>query len=126
MSEEIKNKLNFITIEDYIWIIYLGIIFMSWYSNSLERDYYLHNNLKSKKKYQDIMIGIFTILLIIYLFFLYSAYQDYKNLKPTDSKHKKEFVTMSFIASILLVISGIIFLYIAIKDNELYVELAFN
>lgn len=126
MSEEVKNKLKEIEIEDYIWIIYLGIIFMSWYSNSLERDFYLHNNIESKKKYREIMIGIFTILLIVYLYFLYSAYQDLKNLKPNDSPKRRQLVIMSFIASLLLVISGILFLYISYKDNELYVELAFN
>ena len=126
MSEEIKNKLKSIEIEDYIWIIYLGIIFMSWYANSLERDFYLHNNPISKKYYREIMIGIFSILLIVYLYFLYSAYQDLKNLKQSDTPKRKELVTLSFIASLLLVISGIIFLYISFKDNELYVELAFN
>ena len=99
---------------------------MSWYANSLERDFYLHNNSISKKKYREIMIGIFIVLLIVYLYFLYSSYQDLVKLKKNDSSKKKELVIMSFVASLLLVICGILFLYISFKDDELYVELAFN
>ena len=63
------NKLKELKIEEYIWVIYLGIIFLSFYSNSLERDYFLYNDLNCKQKYQDIIIIIFTILLIIYIYF---------------------------------------------------------
>jgi len=126
MDKEVEDKLNQIMIEDYIWIIYLGIIFMSYYANSLEKKYYLKKDIQSKKKYREVMISIFSILLLVYLYFFYSSYQDLKNLKPSDSPKKKRLIVLSFIASLLLVISGIIFLYIAIKDDELYIELAFN
>ena len=126
MNKEVQDKLNQIMIEDYIWIIYLGIIFMSYYANSLEKNFYLKKDLENKKKYREIMITIFTILLLVYLYFFYSSYQDLKNLKESDSDKKKRLTILSFIASLLLVIAGIIFLYIAIKDDELYIELAFN
>ena len=58
----LKEKLNQLKIEDYIWLIYIGIIFLSWYSNSLERNYYIYKNEESKKKYRTIMIIIFSIL----------------------------------------------------------------
>ena len=99
---------------------------MSWYSNSLERKYYTCNDLQAKEKYRDIIIGIFIALLCVYLYFLYSAFNDYKKLKPSDSEKKKRLVTLSLIASLLIVISGTIFLYIAFADKDLNVELAFN
>ena len=40
--DNISNRLKQIKIEDNIWIIYLGIIILSFYSNSLEEDYYLY------------------------------------------------------------------------------------
>ena len=49
-----------------------------------------------------------------------------KKLRKTDSEQKKRLVTLSFIASLLITISGFIFLYIAIVDVDLNVELAFN
>lgn len=59
--EEINEKLKILNTEDYIWLIYIGIIFMSWYSNSLERKYFTENDIESKTKYQKIMVLIFTI-----------------------------------------------------------------
>ena len=49
-NNDLEEKLKQITIEDYIWIIYLGIIFLSWYGNSFERKYYKNNDLNSKNK----------------------------------------------------------------------------
>ena len=55
-KDDLKNKLDEIKAEDFIWVIYIGIIFLSYYANSLETKYYLNNdfvkNLKENiKKY---------------------------------------------------------------------------
>ncbi|MDD6223636.1 MAG: hypothetical protein PUB18_01380 [bacterium] len=124
--DEINAKLKQLRIEDLTWIIYIVIIVMSWYSNSLERKYYIYNDLHSKEQYRKMMILIFSILVVIYLYFLKSSYDDLKNIKPYDPYEKKHLTCMSFIGSLLVAISGFIFLYIAIMDEELHVELAFN
>lgn len=124
--KELNDKLKQIKIEDYIWVIYIGIIFLSWYSNSLERDYYIFNDLLSKEKYRQTLITIFSILLVVYFYFLKGSINDINNLKKTDSDKKKYLIYLSFIASLLIFISGIIFLYIAYKDKDINVELAFN
>lgn len=124
--DDINDKLREIRNEDIIWIIYLGIIFLSFYSNYLEKKYYLFKDIISKEKYQKIMIFIFAVLIIIYLYFLKDSIDSFKNLKETDSNTKKELVTLSLIASTLIFISGAIFLYCAIKNDNLDVELAFN
>ncbi len=121
----INDKLKELKIEDYIWIIYIGIIILSYYSNYLESKYYINNDIECKKKYREIMIGIFSILVIVYLYFLYSSYNSLKKLDSLDDD-KKILVILSFIASLLIVISGLIYLYIAFNDEDLTVELAFN
>lgn len=126
MTNELNNKLRQLTIEDFIWIVYIGIIILSFYSNSLERKYFLSNNQDYKDKYQKNMILIFSILIIVYLYFLKSSFDDLCNLKQTDSNKKKKLVYLSFLASLLIAISGFIFLYIAFVDDNLDVELAFN
>ena len=122
--EEINEKLKILNTEDYIWLIYIGIIFMSWYSNSLERKYFTENDIETK--YQKIMVLIFTILIVIYLYFLKESINDIKNLKPWDTPKKKNLVYLSFLGSLLIAISGFIFLYISIVDENLDIELAFN
>ena len=72
------------------------------------------------------MIIIFSILIVVYVYFLKNSVEDLNNLEPTDSLKKKRLVTLSFFASLFIAVSGFIFLYIAIVDEELNVELAFN
>ena len=125
-TNELNKKLEQLKIEDFIWIIYIGIIILSWYSNSLERKYFIYNDQISKEKYREIIILIFSILIVVYLYFLKDSYNDLQNLKLNDSENKKNLVFLSFVGSLLIFISGFIFLYIAIMDEDLNVELAFN
>jgi len=125
-SREVDDKLRQIRIEDYIWVIYIGIIALSYYSNYLEKKYYVSGDLDSKYKYRNIMILIFSILIVVYFYFLYDSYKSFNDLKFSDSEKKKRLLYLSFLASLLIFISGIIFLYIAISDTDLNVELAFN
>ena len=125
-NSSVLNRIKQINIENKIWIIYIGIILLSWYSNYLEKDYYLNKNIESKNSYRKILILIFTVLVIVYYYFLNSSLEDVKNLKISDSDNKKLLVYLSFIASLLIFISGIIFLFIALSDDDLNVELAFN
>lgn len=123
---ELYQKLKQLKIEDFVWLIYIGIIIMSWYSNNLERKYFIYNDLKSREDYQKIMVLIFSILVIVYIYFLKSSFDDLKNIKSYDSDKKKNLTLLSFIGSLLIAISGFIFLYIAIMDEEINVEIAFN
>lgn len=125
-NSELNRRLEQLKVEDFIWIIYLGIIFASLYSNTFERKYFLYNDVESKEKYRKITIGIFIVLVIIYLYFLKSSYDDVKNLNFYDSEKKKNLTQLSFIGSLLIAISGFIFLYIALTDEDISVEVAFN
>ena len=121
---DVNNRLKEIKIENYIWIIYIGIIILSYYSNSLEEDYLINNNLISKENYRTIMIIIFSILVIVYFYFLQDSYDSIKNIHNIDESNYLYY--LSFIASLMIFISGLIFLYIIIRDKDLNVELAFN
>ena len=120
------DKLKDIEIENKIWIIYIGIIILSWYANSKEKTFILYNDEKTKKEYQNLLILIFSILVIIYYYFAKDSYDKLININEFDSDKKKHLLYLSFIASFLILISGIIFLNIAIQDDQIDVELAFN
>lgn len=120
------ERLEDIKIENFIWIIYIGIIIISWYANSKEKKYILYNDEKSRKQYQNLMILIFTILLIIYYYFTKESYEDIKNLKYNDTNKKILLTYASFIGSFLILLSGIIFLLIAVLDENIDTEIAFN
>lgn len=123
-----KNKeeiLRTIEIENYIWIIYLVIIFLSFMANKEEVNYFINNDMQSKSNYRKLIIIIFSIVLGIYYYFFVSGYKTYKSLSPYDTESKKFFETINFIANFLILISGVIFLFIAIFDKELETEIAF-
>lgn len=121
-----KNRLKKIEIENFVWIIYIGIIILSFYANEKEKKFIINNDEISKKEYQNLLILIFSILLIIYLYFAKDSYNDIKTLNDNDTDKKKKLIYASFIGSLLILISGIIFLTIAILDEEIDTEIAFN
>ena len=125
MNDKLK-RLEDIKIENIVWIIYIGIIILSWYANSKEKKYLLYNDLLSKKEYQNLLILIFTILVIIYFQFAKSGYEDILNLTSYDSPKKQMLTKFAFIGSFLILVSGIIYLVLAILDDEIEIELAFN
>ena len=121
-----KDRLKDIKIENFVWLVYIFIIILSYYANYKEKNFILYNDEKSKREYQNLLVLIFSILLIIYFYFAYSSYEDIKELKNYDTTKKKNLTYASFIGSFLILISGIIFWIIAILDEEIDVELAFN
>lgn len=122
-KEELLNKLK---IEDFIWIVYLVIIGLSFYSNKIERDYIINENADSKEKYRIINIIIFSIAVLIYLYFTYDGYQGIEDLNINDSNKKKQLTYLEFIGSILALISGLIFLYCVYNDTDIETEISFS
>ena len=79
-NNEVNNKISQLNVEDFIWIIYLLIIIMSYYANYLERNYYLTNNKYNRDRYRKVMIIIFSILIVVYVYFLKNSVEDLNNL----------------------------------------------
>lgn len=120
------DKLEDIKEENLIWIIYIIIIILSYYANSKEKKYLLYNDEEARREYQSLLILIFSILVIIYYHFTKGSYEDVLKLNSSDSNKKVMLTKASFIGSLLVLISGIIFLTISINDENIDVELAFN
>lgn len=115
------EKLKEIQIEDLIWCIYIVLILLSIYSNHFEKRYYLYNDIKSKGDYRKLNIFIFSVAVIIYLYFVSDGY---KSLINSKTPKEKDLNTLNFTASTLILIGGLIFLYIAITDEDLNTEIA--
>ena len=125
MNDNLK-RIKQIDIENFIWIIYFFIIGLCLYGNKLEKNYFLTGNNIDKSNYRKINIIIFVIAVIIYLYFFIDSYQEVNNLNSYDSNEKKTYNELSLLGSTLVLISGIIFLYILIVDDEIETEIAFN
>lgn len=118
------ERIKKIEIENHIWIIYIGIIFLSFLGNSYEKNYFLTNNQNCKETYRKLNILVFTILVLVYSYFENDAIKSFKNKNKSIKQHKYD--TLSLIATTFVFISGLIFLYILIVDEDLLEEIAFN
>lgn len=112
--------------ENFIWIVYLFIIGLSFVANNFEKKYYQTNNHDAKEKYRLINIFVFSVALVVYLYFFKGNYEKVSKLNCYDSKKKIFFNNLNFSASFLIVVAGIILLYIAIYDKDLDTEISFN
>ena len=119
-----QERLKEIKIENYIWIIYLVIIMLSYYANHFEKDYFLTKNENSKNTYRKLNSIVFVILIIVYSYFEKETISSFKN--KNKSIEQKEFDSLSLIARTLVLVSGFIFLYIFLKDKDIGTEIAFN
>ena len=125
MNNNIEKRLKQITIENNIWIIYLIIIGLSFYSNKLEKDYFINKSNTSKETYREINTIIFIVLILVYSYFEKDAIESFfNNINKTNKQ--KEYDTLILIASTAILISGFIFLYIILDDKNLDTEIAFN
>lgn len=126
MNSQTYERLRKIEIENFIWVIYLGIIALSFYANEVEKDYFLNNDKEKLKIYRVVEIIIFSILLIIYIYFVWDSYKEVINLNFNSSRKQIEYSYLIFVAAIAMLISGIILLYVVIDDKNIDAEVAFN
>lgn len=124
MDESLLERLKMLKIEDLLWCVLIGLILLSMYANNIERDFLITNSKESKKKYRELIIFIFSVAFLIYLFYVISGYQDLMRLTEEDSFKRVEYANLSYIASVFILLAGIIYLYIAITDTEIEAELA--
>ena len=119
-----NDRLKKIKTENDIRIIYLIIVLSSYWSNYYEKDYFINNNTSSKNHYKTINTLIFTILVLIYTYFEKDALNSF--LDKNKSTTIKTYDTLILIATTFVLISGVIFLYIILVDNNIDEEIAFN
>lgn len=124
MKEKL-DRLNDIKTENIIWVIYIFIIVLSFIANNYETNYIKYNDNKSKDDYRNLMLLIFSILVIVYFRILKDLLRDVKKTSYLNNKVSK-LNKLSFIGSLLVFISGVIFLYIIYNDTDIDVEIAFN
>ena len=72
------SRLKQIKIENFIFIIYFGIILLSLYSNKIEKKYLIYKDENDKIKYRRLLILIFVIAVIVYAYYFYDSYKSVK------------------------------------------------
>lgn len=117
------KQLKQVDIENIIFIIYYFIITLSIISNYIEKNYLLYGNEFDKQTYRKLLFIIFGTVFLIYLYYTITGIKDLQDVTVPKIKRLSE---LSVLANILVLISGVIYLYIIYKDQDLNVELAFS
>ena len=112
--------------ENFIWIIYLFIIVVSFIANYFEKIYYETASKKAKNRYRVLNIFVFSVVFIVYLYFFKENHEVVQSLNCLDNKNKVLFNKLNYFASFLILVAGAILLYIAVFDKDLETEIAFN
>ncbi len=117
-------KLQRIKTEDFIWVIYFFIALFAIISDTFEKEFLTHQNLKAQKIYKTINITIFIVALFIYVYFVFINYQDINVLKRETSKKEVLNQHLSLISALLFLVGGAIALYVELTGGALDTELA--
>ena len=126
MIDELEERVRAIRQENFVWIIYLVVIGISYYANKLEIDYFKTNNEESAKWYRYLEILVFSIVTIIYLYFTIKDYMEVMSLSDDDSYNKKKYAYLSLISDVAVLFAAGILLYIAIDDRNIEAEIFFD
>lgn len=117
------RRLKLIDIENFFFLIYYGLITLSLISNQIEKRYLIYHNPIDKSKYRTLLYIIFITVFIIYAYY---TYENIKDLNEYNNEETKRLTELSLVASILVLISGVIYLYIIYKDKNIDIEIAFS
>lgn len=126
MIDELEERIRAIRQENFVWIIYLVVIGISYYANKLEIDYFKTNNEESAKWYRYLEILVFSIVTIIYLYLTIKDYMEVMSLSDDDSYNKKKYAYLSLISDVAVLFAAGILLYIAIDDRNIEAEIFFD
>lgn len=100
--------------ENIIWIIYVILAIIGIYANNLEIDDIKNNSNKNKNKYKGINIIVLITVIIVYIYFVYITFSYIKKKKSLHN-------LLLFIGSILVLISGILFLIVEIISDDVII-----
>ena len=113
LNMNINATLKDVEKENIIWLIFLFIIGANFVSNYYVEKYCYTNDEVNRKIYRTLNIIVLSIALGIYIFYVYNSYQGIK--KDTNNELYKKLL---FLASILILIGGAIYLGVEIYKTE--------
>lgn len=79
-------KLQRISEENFIWVVYFFIIIAALLSNAYEKYFLETGDYRKQKIFKTLNITIFSVAFFIYLYFVVISYQNVQELRETSTK----------------------------------------
>ena len=115
--DEIREQLNELRIEDYIWIIFIFVSIVAIVSDHFERNWLLTKNKKDYHTYKTINVVLLIISFLVYLYFVLLSYKKYKQTAHKKSVKELFFSEVNLFATSLFLIGGLLNIYTEVKSN---------
>lgn len=106
-----KKKIDRLTIENYIWAIYIVIAFLNIYGDELVKKNLMFNDEVANRKALNLFRKIIIANIVIYLYFLDRNYSEWK-----ENNYDKKYL-VRFIGSILVFVGTLCFFYFQSSIN---------
>ena len=111
-------KLQRLSEENLVWLVYFFIIIAALLSNAYEKYFLETGDLRNQKIFKTLNITIFCIAFFIYLYFVVISYKNVQELRETSTKKEVINAHLTLIASLLFLVAGGIALYAEINKDE--------
>ena len=111
-------KLQRISEENFIWVVYFFIIIAALLSNAYEKYFLETGDFRKQKIFKTLNITIFCVAFFIYLYFVVISYQNVQELRETSTKKEVLSAHMQLIASLLFLVAGGIALLAEINRED--------
>lgn len=111
-------KLQRISEENFIWVVYFFIIIAALLSNAYEKYFLETGDYRKQKIFKTLNITIFCVAFFIYLYFVVISYQNVQELRETSTKKEVLSAHMGLIASLLFLVAGGIALLAEISRED--------
>ena len=124
MNDELMKRLNEINNEDIILGVFVFLIVLTYIANQAERNYFVNGVEEDKYKYYYLMVFVFFMVVLINIYFVVISYKEVVSLQNEQYSNKVKYANLTFIASIVALVAGLIILYIAITDRNIDAEIS--
>ena len=122
--EDVKRKMQLLTTEDFIWLIYFFIVIFSLIANSFSESYLITKNKKERNAARNINITLLIIAFFIYLYFVLVAIDDINILKPNATGRQRKVAMERLITTLVFLVGGALSIYTELDDNQGDIDLA--
>ncbi len=111
-------KLQRISEENFIWVVYFFIIIAALLSNAYEKYFLETKDLRNQKIFRTLNITIFCVAFFIYLYFVIISYENVQELRESSTKKEVISAHVQLIASLLFLVAGGLALYAELNRDE--------
>ena len=111
-------KLQRISEENFIWVVYFFIIIAALLSNAYEKYFLETGDYRKQKIFKTLNITIFCVAFFIYLYFVLISYENVQELRESSNKKEVTSAHVQLIASLLFLVAGGLALYAELNRDD--------